>query len=68
MDAINGIWVALQNFERHYEGEHIILEIGDKFSVEQINKESVRIAKKTQSVVTSIGILDTFAEKSSLPI
>jgi hypothetical protein len=57
MDAVNGIWIAIQNFERHYEGEHIILEIGDIFSVEQINKESVRIKKKTQSILISMGLL-----------
>lgn len=63
MDAINETWVALRNFERHYEGEHIILEIGDEFSVEQINEESVRVMKGTQSVVTLSSNLETFAQK-----
>ena len=63
MDAINETWVALGNFERHYKGEHIILEIGDEFSVKQINEESVRVMKGTQSVVTLSSNLETFAQK-----
>ena len=63
MDAINETWVALGIFERHYEGEHIILEKGDEFSVKQINEESVRVMKGTQSVVTLSSNLETFAQK-----